>query len=181
MHLDETGWRESGRNGYVWMGSTPELRLFRHGTRQKAMVAALLGEAYPGVMVSDFYAAYTGDDRGHQYCWAHVLRDVRELAARHPAHQVVASWADRVGGVREPRGTSARWAVRRDLQAELWQLCLPWAEVALPQRTLCGRVLTHLPDLFTFVTEPDVPATNNAAEHRLRHQVVARTISGGTR
>jgi len=42
-------------------------------------------------------------------------------------------------------------------------------------------MLKHLPELFTFVTEPDVPPTNNAAERSLRHLVIARKISGGTR
>jgi hypothetical protein len=53
--------------------------------------------------------------------------------------------------------------------------------VKLPQRTLCARMLKHLESLFTFVTEPGVPPTNNAAERSLRHLVVARKISGRTR
>jgi len=51
----------------------------------------------------------------------------------------------------------------------------------VPRRKLCARILTHLPSLFTFVTEPAVPSTNNAAERSLRHLVVARKISGGAR
>jgi hypothetical protein len=187
VHLDETGWRENGRNGYVWTASTPEQRLFCHGTRQKAMVDTILGEDFSGVVVSDFYTAYTGDERLHQYCWAHLLRDVHDLVVRHPADPVVAGWADQVrarfaqaqaGADGDPR---ARWAVRRVVQADLRQVCLPWAAVEVPQRILCARILKHLPDLFTFITEPGVPATNNAAERSLRHLVVARKISGGTR
>lgn len=187
VHLDETGWREAGRNGYIWTASTPDARLFRHGTRQKAMVATLLGDAFSGVVVSDFYAAYTHDERTHQYCWAHLLRDIHDLTAQHPHDPILAGWADSVGGVfaRAQAGTTgpprARWAVRRAVQADLKQLCLPWAAVDVPHRRLCARMLKHLASLFTFVTEPDVPATNNAAERSLRHLVVARKISGGTR
>ena len=36
-------------------------------------------------------------------------------------------------------------------------------------------------ELFVFVTEPDVPADNNPAERSLRHLVVSRKVSGGTR
>jgi hypothetical protein len=39
----------------------------------------------------------------------------------------------------------------------------------------------HLAELFVFVADPAVPATNNAAERSLRHLVVSRKISGGTR
>ena len=41
-------------------------------------------------------------------------------------------------------------------------------------RTGCG-------ELFVFVAEPAVPSDNNAAERSLRHLVVSRKISGGTR
>ena len=36
-------------------------------------------------------------------------------------------------------------------------------------------------ELFVFVAEPDVPADNNPAERSLRHLVVSRKVSGGTR
>ena len=53
--------------------------------------------------------------------------------------------------------------------------------VVPPQRTLCQRIDKHLADLFVFVEDPAVPPTNNAAERSLRHLVVGRKISGGTR
>ena len=43
VHLDETGWRQGGRNGFVWTASTPQQRRFVHGSRQKAMVDRLIG------------------------------------------------------------------------------------------------------------------------------------------
>ncbi len=49
------------------------------------------------------------------------------------------------------------------------------------QTGLCARMLRYLESLFVFVTEPAVPATNNAAERSLRPLVVSRKISGGTR
>ena len=42
---------------------------------------------------------------------------------------------------------------------------------AAPQRVLCERITTHLGELFVFVEDPAVPATNNAAERSLRHLV----------
>ena len=60
VHADETGWREDGHNGYVWTFSTPRHRLFRRGSRAKAMVPRVLGAAFGGVLVSDFSTADTG-------------------------------------------------------------------------------------------------------------------------
>ena len=52
---------------------------------------------------------------------------------------------------------------------------------AAPQGALCRRIAKQIDDLFVFVLDPAVPATNNAAERSLRHLVVSRKISGGTR
>jgi len=46
---------------------------------------------------------------------------------------------------------------------------------------LAQRLLKHLSELFVFVSDPAVPATNNLAERSLRPAVIARKISGGTR
>lgn len=187
VHADETGWREDGHNGYVWTFSTPEHRLFLRGTRAKTMVPRVLGEAFGGVIVSDFYAAYTGDNGIHQYCWAHLLRDVHELVDQQPDDLAVRGWAAAVGAVfaraqaNAAGDRAARWRVRRQAQTDLRQICTPWLEPRVPQTPLCARMLRYLDSLFVFVTEPGVPATNNAAERSLRPLVVSRKISGGTR
>ena len=58
MHADENRWRETGKNGYVWTYSTPTARYFTWGTRHGAEVDRALGDAFRGVLVADFYAAY---------------------------------------------------------------------------------------------------------------------------
>ena len=57
VHADETGWREEGKNGYVWTFSTPTERYFVRGGRGKGMLDDALGPTFQGVLVSDFYAA----------------------------------------------------------------------------------------------------------------------------
>ena len=46
---------------------------------------------------------------------------------------------------------------------------------------LCRRVQKYLPELFTFVLDPALSSTNNAAERSVRPVVCQRKISGGTR
>jgi transposase len=66
VHADETGWREDGVNGYAWTISTPTERYFVRGRRERAVLEAALGDAFGGVLVSDFYIASTTDDGRHQ-------------------------------------------------------------------------------------------------------------------
>jgi len=188
VHADETGWRQAGRNGYAWTFSTPTERYFVRGSRERAVLEGAIGDDYGGVLVSDFYAAYTGYEGRHQFCWAHLLRDVDELAGQHRDDAAVQGWA---AGVHElyqrakadADGAAAHRRQRRQAyEAELGALCAPYlGQAAAPQRALCERMTKHVAELFVFVEDPSVPSTNNAAECSLRHLVTTRKISGGTR
>jgi hypothetical protein len=73
-------------------------------------------------------------------------------------------------------------ALRAELQAALVELApLPTTEAPPVYQTLAGRLRRYEGELFTFVSEPGVPADNNAAERSLRPLVTQRKISGGTR
>jgi transposase len=187
VNADETGWREAGRNGYVWTLSTPEARYFTRGSRAKATLEAALGADYAGVLVSDFYVAYTTYEGRHQFCWAHLLRDIHELRVAHAAEAGVVGWATAVHALYERATASCplpadRERQRRAYERELLALCQPYlADAAAPQAGLCRRIEQHLTELFVFVADPAVPADNNGAERSLRHLVTARKISGGTR
>ena len=49
------------------------------------------------------------------------------------------------------------------------------------QARLCRRMERHIKELFVFVSHPEAPPDNNAAERSLRPLVISRKISGGTR
>jgi hypothetical protein len=194
VHGDETGWRENGRNGYVWTFSTPTARLFVRGSRAGSVVDATLGADFAGVRVSDFYAAYDHVPTPKQRCWAHLLRDVQALRQQYPDDAALAAWATnlyalyergRAGATGPTRGSRVaqrrQWALRAELQAGLQEPAMLPATEPPVWRTLAGRRRRYEGELFTFVTEPGVPSDNNAAERSLRHLVTQRKISGGTR
>ena len=196
VHGDETGWRENGRNGYLWSFSTPKVRyLLYRPSRGGAVVEEVLGEEFDGVLVTDFYGAYNIYQGPHQRCWVHLLRAMHQLKERDPQDLALAQW---VQGVREvydraqsypgpdqglPRVVqqSLRVKQQRQYEQELWALCRPHVNTHALMSVLCQRVQRFLPELFTFVADPQVAADNNAAERSLRPPVVSRKISGGTR
>jgi len=190
-HLDETGWREDGVNGYVWTCSTLDAQYFARGSREGKMVDALLGDDFAGVLVSDFYVGYQHYPGVKQKCWAHLLRDVHDLRVAHPKDADVQAWAAGVHDLyvravawKEAHavdGKAARQQAERMFMAALQMVYAPYCEAAVPQRVLSARMAKHLHELFVFVREPEVPPDNNAAERALRHLVTSRKISGGTR
>ncbi len=93
VHGDETGWRENGKNGYLWSFSTPTAAYFTlPKTRAGHVVTDVLGEDSRGIVVSDFYGGYNRPLGLHQRCWVHLLRDVHTLTEKFPLPGVV-GWA----------------------------------------------------------------------------------------
>jgi len=171
--------------------STPTVRLFPYvQSRAGAVAERLLGEGGTGTVVSDFYGAYDRLDRPHQRCWAHLLRDLHALCDDDPADHRLQRWAAAVGKL---YAKAVAWAAQatgerpilRERVADRFARSL----VAIcrsqppgsPQAVLCQRIDRYQTEVFGFVADPAVPATNNAAERSLRPLVIARTISGGTR
>jgi transposase len=196
LHGDETGWREDGRHGYVWVlttpGPQPLVYFERDPSRGQAVLARLLGPQFAGVLVSDFYAGYNGYAGRHQRCWAHLLRDLHQLREAHAGRAAVGAWARAVGRLYRwaqaflaaPGGRSpaARQAAYARLVATSQRLALRYAQAkGHPCQALAKRLARHQHELFQFVLVPGLSADNNLAERRLRPLVVARKISGGTR
>ena len=188
VHADETGWRQDGNNGYVWTFSTPTQRYFLRRGRGKTVVDEALSDSFSGVLVSDFYAAYHHYDGPKQRCWVHLLRDIHDLRTLYPDDAPLARWAAAVHGIydRAKACTHPQQKQRRTaqlaLERQLLAICQPFLDdPSATQAKLCRRIERHIKELFVFVAEPEVPPDNNAAERSLRHLVVSRKVSGGTR
>jgi len=194
VHADETGWREDGQNGYVWVFSTPgeqEVRYYVFDqSRGQQVVEGVLGEEFHGVLGSDFYGAYNVYTGRHQRCWTHLLRDLHDLKEEHPQDDSVQGWAQELRALydraqtfvkAEPHSQSEREKLYVALCSEVERLGLLYARAEHPCRALAKRVLRHQDELFQFVLVAGLAADNNLAERSLRPLVVVRKISGGSR
>jgi transposase len=131
----------------------------------------------------------------NQRCWAHLWRDIDALETEYPEDAALAAWsagvraiyalataqrpAEEAGGT--PQAIRARARRARRYEQQLLTLCPVTMTADRPEATLAKRIRRYLQELFTFVRDPAVPHTNNAAERSLRPLVVARKVSGGTR
>ena len=191
-NADETSWREKTQRRWLWISVTPLVTIFRLlKTRGAAGAKELLGEVVWGIIGTDHYAGYHWlDPRQRQLCWAHLKREF-------------VAWSERTGET--ARIGLALLAVEHQL-FELWYRVrdgtLGWADFQVALLPLMARVSTLLQEgmagadakaqgtcrnllkreaaLWTFVWEPGVDPTNNAAERPLRRAVLWRRRSFGT-
>jgi len=189
---DETGWRVGGLPAWLHAFAGPGVTCYAiDPTRSGRAAATVLGEDYSGILVHDGWSVYDNFEAArHQQCLAHLLRRCRELlgtAAR--------------GAVRFPRAVAAllRAALRlRDRHAagavgdhglavargRLYGrlLDLVWPAKTHPGNERLAQFLwDHRADLFTFLEEPGLDATNWRAEQAIRPAVVNRKVWGGNR
>ena len=157
--------------------------VFHIGSRQIDEIRDLVGEAFLGWLVSDGYAAYRSS-RKRQGCLAHLIRKGIALAGDlNPQGAHFGAWLLRemrglIHAVAE--GTGAR--LINPMLARLKRACkLHRDDDAEKVRALAREILNDWTAITAFVTNPDLPATNNEAERALRDAVIARRISNGTR
>jgi transposase len=196
LHADETGWHQAGERGYIWALSVSGRRgvRFYHyvKSRRGEVIQGLLAGKFKGCLVTDFYAPYGRYNGRHQRCWAHLLRDLEDLVCKNPENEEVRIWVkviielyiDSVGALREDAGISVdeRLVFYERVKKRLHDFSLLYASAKKhPLGTLSKRLLRFEDELFEFLRDTDVPATNNEAERTVRPLVIGRKISGGTR
>jgi transposase len=181
IHADETPWRQHGRLRWLVLSSTTAI--FHIGSRAADEIRDLIGAAFLGWLVSDGYAAYRSFKK-RQRCLAHLLRKGIALAGGlNPVGVNFGDWLLRamrglIHAVAE--GTGAR--IINPILARLKRACKRHRDdEAEKVRALAREILKDWAAITAFVTNPDLPATNNDAERALRDAVIARRISNGTR
>jgi len=183
VHLDETPWYQAGVLLWMWVAVTQTIVVFRIGSRAKTELVALIGEAFMGWLVTDGYCAYRDHPR-RQRCLAHLIRKAVALATGYYQNGS-AFGRDLTRDLRALIQAVADGAsddrTKRLLARIKWGCQCHRYEVEEKVRALAREILNDWDAVIAFVNDPSLPPTNNDAERALRHAVIARRISFGTR
>jgi transposase len=201
IHCDETGVSVEGKRVWLHVASNSQYTMYYpHSKRGKeAMDAAGVLNGEDGVLIHDHWKAYfTYTNKEHGLCNAHYLR---ELTAASEEGQ---KWPQRMselllaannqtveagGKLSEDEQHRVRKRYRRILtDAEKENPILPRQEkqkrgraAQTKTRNLLDRMRGHEDDILRFMTDADVPFTNNQAERDIRMVKVQQKISGSFR
>ena len=183
VHLDETPWYQKGSLRWMWVATTALATVFHIGSRRKQELTALIGEAFLGWLVSDGYGAYRDHPR-RQRCLAHLIR--KALAVAQGYYGAGSGFGrDLVRDLRrlieQVYDGGDEDAIKRLIGRIKWNCQCNRHEIEKKVRDLAGEILNDWDAVVAFVSDPSLPPTNNDAERALRHAVIARRISFGTR
>jgi len=188
LYADETGWRTGGDNGWLWSVSNKEYSYYKvEGGRGQKVVDSILGKSYGGVLVSDFYGAYNKIDCMKQKCWAHILRELRELAEKHPRDEDIKYYLSRMKRFFN-RGKKLQAEYNKGVIVDKGCVRLnnDFQKIILHPpnnddlKRLSKRLIKYRGEMFTFI-KTGVEPTNNNAEREIRPAVLMRKTSYGNR
>jgi transposase len=188
-HADETSWRTDGKSGYCWLFSTESVSIFLYRQTRSAKVAKeVLGtKALEGVLVVDRYNGYSKAPCKLQYCYAHLLRDVEDLAREFTddlevqlfTSSLIPLLAKAMHLRAQPLSDREYYKQARRLKKQIIEVNEKPAQ-HLGIRRIQDIFLENEDRLYHWVGERRVPAENNRAERELRPTVIARKVSFGS-
>jgi transposase len=189
---DETGWRVGGHPAWLHTLVSPQATAYViDPTRSGAVAEAILGLDYDGTMIHDGWSPYDRFEKAlHQQCLQHLLRrcDEMEAAATRGAVRFPRRVAELLRAGLDLRDRHASGEVSRHgvavargrLENQLTDLIFPPKTNAANER-LAQHLWVHRDDLFTFLRQPGLDATNWRAELAIRFGVILRKVWGGSR
>jgi transposase len=186
VNVDETGIKRDGDQAWLWTFRTDTHTLYAvRESRGHDVPAEVLGEDFTGTIICDGWTAYPAFSKKLQRCWAHILREAEDAAEQQeegePIYRAltqlyVALQTQLESDLTLRERAELQRVARRELES-LIERSVPDGPVA----TLLGKIEGGLDYWLTFVGEPAVSPTNNAAENALGEPVILRKIIGTLR
>ena len=186
LHMDETGWKVSGTNHWLWACVNERLAYYQISNSRGAKIPkAILPKDYKGILVTDFYAAYNRLPGKKQKCLVHLMREMHQLYLKDQSvaflehHKTLKRIVSDALRLREARSQMTlpvyqRRIKRLKTRLFLWS-CREYRNKHL--KRLAKRFLTHWLHLLTFLEHPEISFNNNLAERMIRHHVILRNRS----
>jgi transposase len=190
VYMDETGWKVGNEKCSLWAFASKLHRVFLFGCHKDdaTLDAMLPPDLFDGIGVSDDAGVYQNRFKQAQKCWAHLLRKAIKLALLYPSHSRYQCFLDELLALYRAAKRSAAdgrlAAVGRkqrvaELEGRLAELLVQHPDATTSEMAPhecdftnlvneLGRLLLA-EELFTFVLEPEVEATNNCSERNLRN------------
>lgn len=192
---DETGHKNPAyKSTWTWCQQTPEAVFFHISpSRASQVLLDILGEDFCGVVVCDYYSAnkkFINDCRILvQYCWAHLVRDIKFLTTL--SYKAAQRWAEALLTIL--RKLFELWKTRRQRHPGRYQQMIEkWRKKFLqkvrkpPNHNEAWNIRDRFKganekNYFLFLEREGVPPTNNGTEQAIRFVVIDRRVTQGTR
>ena len=190
-HYDETGWKvqreEQGKFAWVATGTDNNDTVFSLGRNRGKGNIEDIGKGKVGI--SDDYAAYKNSFFSHQLCWAHPQRKLRDMVeseefGQRKKKQIIKTYeqfSSLYQSIRKKIGGEVSPYLKRRFHVIFREITKLHNLDPTPLSKLKQSLRKNKEKYFTFLDHPGIPIDNNKAERALRHLVIKRKISFGSK
>jgi transposase len=186
LYVDETGVHVQGEKHWIWTFTTPfETFIVIRKSRGTKVLIEVLTRRFKGIIVCDGWKPYVRFTKRLQRCWAHLLRESKDLSEDFleaiPLHNAL---KELYGSLTNALENDPPPEVRINLWHSAREALLCWIEqeyFEVKVKKFIGKISNGFDYWFTFIINPGVEPTNNRAERALRPHVVLRKILGTLR
>lgn len=185
LHIDETKIKIQGKTFWLWVfKSRKNIFFVIHKKRNRTVLDEILGFHYKGFIICDGHSAYKEYTKYLQRCWAHILRETKELAKKHkdaiPMHQWMKDLFEKVKSVSIKDPPEQRKVLHKKCIAEMKSLIEKF-KAYQHMRKVITTIENGLEFWFTRIIHPQIQPTNNDGERSIREMVVLKKIIGTLR
>lgn len=185
LHIDETKIKIQGVTYWLWIFRSKNNVFFViRKERNRNVLDEILGYHYVGIIICDGLSAYEEYTKYLQRCWAHILRETKELAEKHDDAKPMHTWMKDLFGVVKAVSLRDPPSKRRILYSKCIKEMEQLIQIYSSYQHLAKVVTTIKNGLdfwFTRIIHPQIEPTNNNGERSLRELVVMKRIMGTLR
>ncbi len=190
LHVDETTWKEGKTLLWLWVFCNAQFAAYWIGHRSAEIIDNVLDADFKGWLMTDGYSVYRRYPKRLR-CWAHLIRKAKGLKESFSADarafgeatlRLLNALMHAVREAREQPPDSPLSETYQPALTEYQRLCEAMQQSTHEKtRALANEMLNDWEAIFKVLQHPEQPLTNNEAERSLRHCVILRQISHGTR
>lgn len=185
LNIDETKIKVQGKTYWLWVfRSNKNVFFMIHEKRNRSVLDEILGYFYRGVIICDGLSAYEEYTKYLQRCWAHILRETKELAEKFDDAKPLHNWMKDL--FENVKSVNLKWSIPK--REKLYKKCFAEMEKLIQIYSSYGHLAEVVTTIkngldfwFTRILHPQIEPTNNRGEQSLREIVVIKKIIGTLR
>ena len=185
LNIDETKIKIQGVWYYIWIFRSSKYIFFAiRRERNRNVLDEILGYNYKGIIICDGLSAYEEYTKYLQRCWAHILRETKELAENYEDAKPLHQWMKDLFSI--VKSVHIKYPLKK--RKKLYDKCvqeMKWMVEIYSSYPHLSKVVTTIKNgldfWFTRILHPRIQPTNNGAEQPLREMKVIQKIIGTLR
>jgi hypothetical protein len=192
LKIDETSFKKNGKLQWAWCFVAEFFTFFKiDASRGSKVLYDTLGDDFFGSISSDFFSAYLkyrkGTETLFQFCWAHLIREIKFLATLDDTKLYGKRLLKYVKAMfktihRQDKLTAIGF---KRLMNKHKKAIMKTVRRSVPDHkksaALSKRFEDHGESYFLFIEDSAIAPTNNGAEQEIRTLVLDRLVTQGVR